>query len=86
MAGNSPSNAKLAQQIATLTAVMTNLANAIAGNQAPPALVGNVGVVSCRGTPPNDMSFADMQACLGIVGNVVPACRQILSSGPCQTT
>ena len=37
MAGSAPSNAKLAQQIATLTAVMTNLANTIAGNQAPPA-------------------------------------------------
>ena len=37
MAGGTPSNADLAQQIATLTAVMTNLANAIAGNQAPPA-------------------------------------------------
>ena len=36
MAGNAPSNAKLAQQIAALTAVVTHLANAIAGNQAPP--------------------------------------------------
>ena len=37
MAGIAPSNAELAQQIAALTAVVTNLANAIAGNQAPPA-------------------------------------------------
>ena len=37
MAGNTPSNAELAQQIAALTAIVTNLANAIAGNQAPPA-------------------------------------------------
>jgi hypothetical protein len=36
MAGNAPSNAELAQQIAALTAIVTNLANAIA-NQAPPA-------------------------------------------------
>jgi len=40
MAGNAPSNAELAQQIAALTAVVTNLANAIAGNQAPPAATG----------------------------------------------
>ncbi len=38
MACNTPSNAELVQQIATLTAVVTNLANAIAGNQAPPAV------------------------------------------------
>ena len=38
MAGNAPSNAELAQQIAALTTVVTNLANAIAGNQAPPAV------------------------------------------------
>ena len=37
MAGHTPSNAELAQQIAALTAVVINLANAIAGNQAPPA-------------------------------------------------
>jgi hypothetical protein len=37
MAGNAPSNAELAQQIAALTAIVTNLANAIATNQAPPA-------------------------------------------------
>jgi len=37
MAGNAPSKAELAQQIAALTAVVTNLANAIAGNQAPSA-------------------------------------------------
>ena len=37
MAGNAPSNAELAQQIAALTAVVTNLANAIAGNQIPAA-------------------------------------------------
>jgi hypothetical protein len=37
MAGKVPSNAELAQQIVALTAVVTNLANAIAGNQAPPA-------------------------------------------------
>jgi hypothetical protein len=49
-------------------------------------LVGNVRVASCRGTPPNNMSFADMQTCLGNVGNVILTCRQILSSGPCQTT
>ncbi len=40
MAGNAPSNAELAQQIATLTAIVTNLANAIAGNQAPSASTG----------------------------------------------
>ena len=44
----------------------------------PLCLVGNVDVVSCRGPPPNDMSFADMQTCLGNVGNVVPTSRQIL--------
>ncbi len=37
MAGNAPSNAELAQQIATLTAIVTNLANHIASNQAPTA-------------------------------------------------
>eukprot|EP00804_Cyclotella_cryptica_P000308 CCRYP_010230-RA/>CCRYP_010230-RA protein AED:0.47 eAED:0.47 QI:0/-1/0/1/-1/1/1/0/170 len=37
MAGNAPTNAELAEQIAALTAVVANLANAIAGNQAPPA-------------------------------------------------
>ena len=37
MAGHIPSNAELAQQIAALTAVVINLANAIADNQAPPA-------------------------------------------------
>lgn len=37
--GNAPSNAKLAQQIDALTAVVTNLTNAIACNQAPPAAV-----------------------------------------------
>eukprot|EP00804_Cyclotella_cryptica_P030718 CCRYP_009136-RA/>CCRYP_009136-RA protein AED:0.27 eAED:0.27 QI:0/-1/0/1/-1/1/1/0/399 len=37
MAGNAPTNAKLAEQIAALTAVVANLANAIGGNQAPPA-------------------------------------------------
>ena len=37
MAGNTPSNAKLAQQITALTVIVTNLANAIAINQAPPA-------------------------------------------------
>ena len=36
MAGNAPSNAKFAPQIAALTTVVTNLANAITGNQAPP--------------------------------------------------
>jgi hypothetical protein len=37
MAGNAPSNAELAQQITALTAIVTNLINAIAINQAPPA-------------------------------------------------
>ena len=37
MAGNTPSNAELAQQITALTVIVTNLANAIAINQAPPA-------------------------------------------------
>eukprot|EP00804_Cyclotella_cryptica_P009584 CCRYP_006287-RA/>CCRYP_006287-RA protein AED:0.39 eAED:0.39 QI:0/-1/0/1/-1/1/1/0/252 len=37
MAGNAPTNAELAEQIAALTAVVANLANAITGNQAPPA-------------------------------------------------
>ena len=37
MAGNTPSNAELAQQITALTIIVTNLANAIAINQAPPA-------------------------------------------------
>ena len=32
------------------------------------------------------MSSANMQTCLGNVGNVVPTCCLILSSGPCQTT
>jgi hypothetical protein len=45
-------------------------------------LVGNVGVASCRRTPPNDMSFADMETCRENVGNVGPTCRQIMSSGP----
>ena len=37
MAGNAPSNAELAQQLQALTAIVTNLANAIAGNQPPQA-------------------------------------------------
>ena len=40
MAGNALPNAKLAQQIAALTTIVTNLANAIAINQAPPAAAG----------------------------------------------
>jgi hypothetical protein len=37
MAGNALYNAKLAQQIAALATIMTNLDNTIAINQAPPA-------------------------------------------------
>ena len=37
MAGKAPANTELAQQIATFTTVVTNLANAIAGSQTPPA-------------------------------------------------
>ena len=37
MAGNTPSNAKLSQQITALTTIVTNLANAVAVNQAAPA-------------------------------------------------
>ena len=51
-----------------------------------PALVGNVGVVSCRRTPPNNMLSGDMQTCRENVENVGPTRRQILSSGPCQAT
>ena len=36
MAGNPPSNTKLSQQIEALIIVITNLANTIAANQAPP--------------------------------------------------
>jgi hypothetical protein len=49
-------------------------------------LVGNVGIVSCRRTLPNDMPSAGMQTCHENVGNVGPTCRQVMSSGPCQTT
>ena len=63
-----------------------NSSNLTGFDQGNIVLVGNVGVVSCRGTPPNDMSSADMQTCLGNVGNVIQTCRQILSSGQCQTT
>ena len=37
MASNDPSNAELTQQITALTTIVTNSANAIAINQAPPA-------------------------------------------------
>ena len=37
MVGNAPSNAELAQQIAALPIIATNLTKAIADNQAPPA-------------------------------------------------
>jgi hypothetical protein len=51
MAGNAPSNAELAQQIAALTAVVTNLANAMA-NQAPaPAVAPPAAVVSFATSP-----------------------------------
>ena len=39
MADNAPLNAKLVQQIAALTTVVTNSANAIADNLAPPAAI-----------------------------------------------
>ena len=55
-------------------------------NSSQMCLVGNVGVASCRRTPPNDMSSADMETCRENVGNVGPTCRQIMSSSPCQTT
>jgi hypothetical protein len=37
MAGNVPSKTDLAQQTAALTTIVSNLANSIASNQAPPA-------------------------------------------------
>ena len=52
MAGNAPSNAELAQQIAALTAIVTNLANAIAGNQAPPAAAAPPAVAVSFATSP----------------------------------
>jgi hypothetical protein len=51
MADNAPSNAELAQQIAALTAVVTNLANAMA-NQAPAAAVAPPATAVTSATSP----------------------------------
>jgi flagellar hook-associated protein FlgK len=51
MAGNAPSNAELAQQIAALTAVVTNLANAIATQAPAPAVAPPAAAVSFATSP-----------------------------------
>ena len=44
MASNQPSNAELAQKLQALTAIVTNLANTIAGNQPPQAAAAPLAV------------------------------------------
>ena len=49
---------------------------------AAPGLVGNVGIMSCRQHPPNDMSSRHMSSCRQNVGNVGPTLGKKMSSQP----